>query len=381
MSVTRFDQDGNAVDHDLLEHPMHRVLIVYDHLEMPSTTVRALQFRELFDAHPDLDVQFIGRTSESMNRLMQRWPWRPSLRAPALFAEKQVNKRREARITRMARDFDLVMMMTVPSWPLHQQLCELPNTLVVTDLIDALWLPCFREYGWDHIHEMLSTSDAVICENQYTADYTAKHNESVFIIPDAPQVEAFDRQRDQVLRDPARVTIGWIGGSNTADALYQIYEPLEDVFERHDNLHLRLVGADPGRLPRFAKVDYSVVSSYDQDRMVREALAMDIGLFPLFNVDEAFYRGTLKTRIYMSAGAAVIGQCLGENCDLIQHGENGFLAAGNDRWIECLNALITDEALRRRLADGGLRTIRQRFTRAHCFHQLVSCLDEILGRN
>ena len=101
---------------------MRRVLIVYDHLEMPSTTVRALQFRELFESHPDLDVQFIGRTSESMNELMKKWPWRPSLRAPALYAERQVNKRREARIVSMAKDFDLVMMMTVPSWPLHQQL-------------------------------------------------------------------------------------------------------------------------------------------------------------------------------------------------------------------------------------------------------------------
>lgn len=359
---------------------MHRVLIVYDHLEMPSTTVRALQFRELFDSHADLDVQFMGRTSESMNQLMQRWPWRPSLRAPALYAEQRINRRREAGIVRAARDFDLVMMMTVPSWPLHAELCQLPNTLVVTDLIDALWLPCFREYGWDRIHDMLSTSDAVICENQYTAEYTKKYNDAVFIVPDAPQVEAFDRWRDRIVRDSQRVTIGWVGGSNTADALYRIYEPLEDVFARHANLHLRLVGASPDRLPRFANVKYSVVSNYDQERMVREALAMDIGLFPLFDVDEAYFRGTLKTRIYMSSGAAVIGQRLGENCELIKHGENGLLASGNQQWIESLESLIADEALRHQLAAGGLGTIREHFTRQHCFDKLVTTLNEVLER-
>lgn len=359
---------------------MPRVLIVYDHLEMPSTTVRALQFRELFESHSEFDVQFIGRTSESMNQLMKRWPWRPSLRAPALLAEKQVIRNREARIVRMARDVDLVMMMTVPSWPLHQQLSDLPNTLVVTDLIDALWLPCFRDYGWEHVHEMIGSSDAVICENQYTADYTAKHNDSVFIVPDAPQVEAFDRLRDQVERDPNRVTIGWIGGANTADALYKIYEPLEETFQQHSNLHLRLVGADPERLPRFANVDFSVVSTYDQNRMVCEALAMDIGLFPLFDVPEAYYRGTLKTRVYMSGGAAVIGQGLGENVSLIQHGENGLLANGNGPWKECLDSLITDPQLRNRLAAAGLQTIRERFTRESCFQQLVSCLLAILEK-
>ena len=222
---------------------MHRVLIVYDQLDVPSTTVRALQFRELFASHPDFEVQFIGRKSESMNRLMQRWPRRPALWAPMQHADKTLTQHREARIAAMASEVDLVMMMTVPSWPLHQQLCDLPNTLVVTDLIDALWLPCFQAHGWEHIHEMLKTSDAVICENQYTADYTAQWNDSVFVIPDAPQVEAFDQVRAQVRRDSTRITIGWIGGSHTADALYQIYEPLEDVFSRHRELHLRLVGA------------------------------------------------------------------------------------------------------------------------------------------
>ena len=359
---------------------MRRVLIVYDQLDVPSTTVRALQFRELFESHPDFEVQFSGRRSESMNRFMQRWPRRPALWAPVQYADKKVIQRRESKIVELARDVDLVVMMTVPSWPLHQQLCDLPNTRVVTDLIDALWLPCFQEYGWDHIHEMLTTSDAVICENQYTAQYTANYNDSVFIIPDAPQVEDFDQLRDEVGPDPTRVTIGWIGGSNTADALYKIYEPLEELFAKHNHLHLRLVGARADRLPRFGFTNFSVVQTYDQKRMVQEALSMDIGIFPLFHVDESLYRGTLKTRIYMAAELAVIGQCFGENSELIQHGQNGLLAASDDQWRDALESLIEDKDLRRRLASGGLQTIREQYTRQHCFEKLVVCLNEVLAR-
>lgn len=358
---------------------MHRVLMIYDRLEVPSTTVRALQFRELFESHSDFDVHFVGRTSEAMNRLMQQWPWRPSLRRPALAAERKMIERQEARIAEMARDYDLAMMMTVPSWSLHRRLGELPNTLLVTDLIDALWLPCFQAHGWEHVHEMLTSSDAVICENSYTAQYTAKYNDSVFTIPDSPQVEVFDSLRDQVSPDPSRITIGWIGGSNTADALYQIYEVLDDLFARHDNLHLRLVGARADRLPRFAFTELSVLETYDQQQMAREALAMDIGLFPLFDVAESLYRGSLKARIYMSGQAAVVGQALGENCDLIQHGENGLLAADNDQWRSCLESLIDDLDLRRRLAAAGLQTIRAKYTRQHCFDQLVACLSTILN--
>lgn len=360
---------------------MPRVLIIYDRLDVPSTTVRALQFRELFAAHPDFDVEFVGRTSEPMNRFMQRWPWRPSLRKPALAAERQVISRREAKIAERAREFDVVMMMTVPSWSLHQRLLELPSTRLVTDLIDALWLPCFQSYGWQHIDEMLSSSDAVICENKYTAEYTAKHNESVFTIPDSPQVEVFDTLRDQVTRDPSRITIGWIGGSNTADALYQVYEVLDELFARHDHLHLRLVGARADRIPRFAFTNLSILETYDQQQMAREALAMDIGIFPLFDVAESLYRGTLKTRIYMSGEAAVVGQALGENCQLIQPGENGLLAADREQWRSCLESLIHDAELRQRLAAGGLQTIRDHYSRQHCFDQLVDCLTNVLSNS
>ena len=113
--------------------------------------------------------------------------------------------------------------------------------------------------------------------------------------------------------------------------------------------------------------------------MVKEVLAMDIGIFPLFHVDESLYRGSLKTRVYMSGGSAVIGQRFGENCDLIQDGENGLLAGGNDEWQQSLERLIEDANLRRQLAVQGLCTIRENYTAKHIFAQLVRCLTEVLA--
>ncbi len=358
---------------------MIRVLFVYNHMALPSTTVRALQYLSLFTADPDFEVDFVGRTSERMNRFMQHWPWRPSLRAPALLAEKKLIQSRESRIVKMARDYDMVIMTTVPSWPLHQRLRDLPNTLLVTDLIDALWLPWFQQFGWNHVHEMLTTSAAVICENEYAAEYTRQYNPSVYVVPDSPQIEAFDEQRSSVKRDPAQVTIGWIGGSNTADQLYKILETLEEVFSRHDNLHLRLVGAQSDRLPRFASTKYSVVAAYDQRRMVQEALRMDIGIFPLFHTNESLYRGSLKMRIYMSGEVAAIGERFGENCNLVQDGQNGLLATGSAQWTSSFESLIVDSEFRQRIAAAGLETVRQKFSRNACYETLTGCLKKIVA--
>ncbi len=357
-----------------------RVLMVYDRLDVPSTTVRALQFADLFGRSDRFDVEFVGRQSESFHRISRHFPRRAGLHVPIGLIDRNIQRRRDDAIVAKSRHVDLVMMMTVPSWSLHHRIRELPGVRVITDLIDALWLPCFRDLGWEHIDEMLQTSDSVICENEYTANYTAKLNSSVFVVPDAPQIEVFDQYRSSVTRDPSRVTVGWIGGKYTADALYQIYEALEITFAKHNGLHLRLVGADPDRLPRFAHTQYSVVPRYDQRLMVKEVLAMDIGIFPMFDIDESRYRGTLKTRVYMSGEAAVIGQELGENQTLIRHGFNGLLASGTEAWCESLDQLITDGPARKQMAAAGLGTIRNGYTVQHCFDRLTTAMHRTMDR-
>ncbi|MCC9601168.1 glycosyltransferase [Stieleria sp. JC731] len=353
---------------------MNRVLIVYESLATPTTTVRALQFENCFEKDSSLHATFIGRTSERMNAIMQRWPWRPSLRRPAIWAETKVIQKREDQIVELAKSHDTVMLVTVPSWRLHQRLCDLPNTKVVTDLIDAVWLPAFQSAGWQHIHQMLQTSDAVICENEFTARYTRSHNSNVAIVPDSPQIEVFDRYRDSIKRDRNQTTIGWIGGKYTADALYRIFEPLEKVFAESSNLRLLLLGADPDRLPRFEHFQPSVIPSYNQTSMVQNALAMDIGIFPMFKVDESLYRGALKSRIYMAAGCAVVGQKLGDNELLIEHDCNGRLAASDQDWIDSLRLLIADRQSRERIATAGLEKVRTEYSRDRCYDRLREVL-------
>lgn len=356
---------------------MIKVLMIYESLATPSTMVRGLQFTDCFAADDKVNVRFMGRTSERMNRVMQRWPYRPMLRRPMSTLESSICRRREERIVEQAKQSDIVVMMTVPSIELHRRLDDLPNCVLVMDLIDALWLPAFQAQGWQEIETMLRTSDAVICENEFTAEYTRQRNENVFVQPDAPQVEVFDRHRHEIKRSHEICRIGWIGGKYTADALYQVFEPLEQLFADRSGLELRLVGADPDRIPRFENVRYSVVPTYDQTLMVQEALAMHIGIFPMFDVQESLYRGSLKSRIYMAGEAAVIGQDLGDNQATIDHGNNGLLASGNESWLQSLTRLIDDAAYRNQLAAGGLAMIRNRCDRESTYQNLRKILLQL----
>jgi glycosyltransferase involved in cell wall biosynthesis len=109
--------------------------------------------------------------------------------------------------------------------------------------------------------------------------------------------------------------------------------------------------------------------------MVREVLGMDIGLFPLFNIEESAIRGVLKATIYMGGEAAVIASPRGQVPELIRDGVNGMLASSNQEWIQKLEKLITDHELRRKLASAGLQTVRREYSLENSFHPLLQALD------
>ena len=352
-----------------------RILIVLSRMDIVTATVRGLQFKSLFDEDANFSAEYCVWLPPWLFRLSQLWPQRRFLAWPMRCLQATVLRWREANIASKAKQYDLVYLITVYSDPLYRRLFR-QGSRVITELIDGLWLPWFRQFGWHQLEDILEQSAAVFCENRYTAAYASRFNERVFIVTDSPQVEVFDRWRARVERSQSETILGWIGGKDAADALYVVYEALERLFARHDSLHLRILGVPPERLPRFENVRYSLVERYDQETMVQEALQMHIGLFPQFDVEESVCRGTLKAKIYMAGEAAAVCQDHGENRDLIEDGVNGMLAAGTEQWFEKLAWLIEHPEQRNRIAAAGLATIRSRCTAGHCFEQLRSALEQ-----
>jgi len=354
-----------------------RVLIVMEGLQSAIPQVRTLQYDNLFEQHPRYEVTYAYRTLRFLSnnskrlhhRLLRRLLFGPVYRKAIRFQED--------RIAKLSSEFDIIYSIGVPSLRLHRQLRRQSKSLLIMDMIDGLWLPYHRQFGWEGLDEMIETSDGVICDNQYTFEYARKHNQRVFLVPNAPQLDFFDEWRSQVQRDPNRIVLGWIGSSDTVVSLYAIWEPLEELFARHPELHLRIVGGSPSRLPSFENVRYSVLPKYDQQQMAREVLAMDIGLFPLFHVEDSFTRGSSKARIYMAGETVAACQNLGACRDLIQDGVNGILADSHEEWVKKLERLIENPDLLKKIAKQGLETIRSQYSTQTCFEQLVEVFDTL----
>lgn len=354
---------------------MKKLLVVLEAGDsLPSGVIRGLAYEQLFAQH-GFDATFVSRRPARLFET-DKFPLRqlfhfPPLRNRLMGRAVAFN---ENRIRRLAREADVVYLNKVSSPGLLQDLLKSKHARIVYDFGDAIWL---QEWSASELNEVLRQVDAVTTDNEVTASYVRQVNPNCIVVPDAPALQAFDQRRAELNQKPNyAIVLGWLGSPTTAYNLYVIWEALEEVFKRHEHLHLRLVGTgrDLRLLPEFEKVKFSCVPFYDQTRMVEEVFGMHIGLFPLQDVERCRMRGVFKATNYMSGEAAVIASPVGQCAEFIADGVNGLLATTKAEWIEKLERLILDRELRQRLAESGLATVRANFGVEQSFAKLKQVL-------
>jgi glycosyltransferase involved in cell wall biosynthesis len=353
----------------------------------PSGYLRGLIYKDYFE-RTGFQVEYINRLDPKLIKLAH---YPPRLLTPlfALGLRKVMTSIilalgvvKERVIARKARNCDVVYMSKVTSLRLVNKLRRTKAKLVL-DFGDAVWLP---GRAGEKFNGVLRNVDAVTTDNEMTAQYARKVNPNCTVIPDSPQVEWFDRHRPVETRPGATkkdstVILGWVGSPGTAYNLFVVWEALERLFSKYPNLHLRLLGTGPNRdlLPPFERVTYSNRESYSQSDMIDEVLQMDIGLFPLQDVESSRVRGVLKATVYMAGKAVVVCSPVGQCVDLIQDGVNGMLAASPDEWEQKIEQLILNPDLRDKIAEAALETIRHDFTVAAAFNKLRAVLNGTNG--
>lgn len=354
---------------------MKKLLVVLEAGDsLPSGLIRGLAYEQLF-AENGFDATFVSRRPARLFET-DKFPLRqlfefPPLRNRLMGRAVAFN---ENRIRRLARDADVVYLNKVSSHALLQDLLKDKHARIVYDFGDAIWL---QEWSASEFNEVLRQVDAVTTDNEVTASYVRHVNPNCVVVPDAPALQAFDLRRAELSQKPDdRIVLGWLGSPGTAYNLYAIWEALEEIFKRHEHLHLRLVGTghDLRLIPEFEKVKFSCVPFYDQARMVEEVFGMHIGLFPLQDVERCQMRGVFKATNYMSGEAAVIASPVGQCAEFIEDCVNGMLAATKEDWIEKLERLIVDHDLRCRLVKRGLETVRASFGVEQSFAKLKQVL-------
>jgi glycosyltransferase involved in cell wall biosynthesis len=272
---------------------------------------------------------------------------------------------------RDAAQFDLIFIYR-EMFPIGPAVIERLLTMrgrppVVFDFDDALFLPSVSDANRliavlkqpQKIESIISRSDHVIAGNDYLSAYARRFNPAVTMIPTSVDTDRFAPLDGGC---PSKTTtppiIGWIGSPTTASYIRGLAGVLRRVRERH-NFVLRVSGTgEPLEIPGVQVEN----ETWTLAREVELFNSCDIGVYPL--ADDEWSKGKcgFKAIEFMACGVPVVAAAVGVNREIIRDGENGFLAATEQEWVDKLGRLLSEPDLRRRFAVAGRRMIEERYS-------------------
>lgn len=239
---------------------------------------------------------------------------------------------------------------------------------MIYDLDDALWLDVRERSRHPFASRLLKnvrTTDTlirqahqVVAGSEYLASHARELSASVTVlrtVVSREQWRPIDGRLDGRLAKGSDVpVIGWIGTPTTARQLDLVVGPLQELRNRGHRFKVRLVGANR-TLPLDGVIQESV--PWELEREIEDFRSLDIGLGPMF--DDAWSRGKcgFKQLEYMAVGVPVVTSLQGGAREFVRDGLNALCASSPEQWTTHIERLLTDVALRARLATAGRRLV------------------------
>jgi glycosyltransferase involved in cell wall biosynthesis len=223
-------------------------------------------------------------------------------------------------------------------------------------------------------HSLMRRSNLVIAINRVIADYAARFNPSVAVIPNFVDTDRYRPTNGSPARHAGPIRLVWMGSRSTMPNLAVLAEPLRRL-QRDHPVQIRIVGVGQANLPgvEFDMRQWSAASE------IGDLQDCDVGLVPVPDDPWNRWKFFLKVVQYMAVGLPVVASRVGSNPDVILDGVNGFLASSADEWYERLRSLVTNRALRERLAAGSRATAVEHFSSAALRGRVLAAFDRVLG--
>ncbi len=221
-------------------------------------------------------------------------------------------------------------------------------------------------------HSLFRLSDHIITINRLIADYAARYNPSVSVIPNCVDTDTYC----PALKSPdGPVRLVWMGSHSTMSNLEEIAPTLQRLQSTH-RIPLIVIGSGRVEL-RGVETEVRIWSAETE---IADLQAGDIGLVPLPDLPWNHWKFFYKTVQYMALGIPVVARRMGSNSEIIEDGVNGFLVETNEEWYQRLQMLVTNKELRSRMGKSARATIVERFSTQVQMPRMVSIFEQVWQR-
>jgi glycosyltransferase involved in cell wall biosynthesis len=280
-----------------------------------------------------------------------------------------------------ARKFDAVYVFREAALlgpPVFEWLIKRARVPMVFDFDDAIFVS-YRSPSNGYLSYLkFAAKTKTICRlashvmvgNPYLEEYARQFNPRVTIVPTTIDTDKYTMEAKAPVEVP---TIGWTGSFSTVQHLDTLAGALQKLAKR-DRFRLRVIGTPEYHLEG---VDLEVMK-WRSESEVDDLRQIDIGVMPLPNDNWSKGKCALKALQFMALGIPTVCSPVGVNADIIQNGENGFIAGSEEEWVEKLSRLLRSAELRMRLGRAGHATVEQKYSAMAQAPRVYEVLESIV---
>lgn len=286
-----------------------------------------------------------------------------------------------------AKKYDAVFLhraasMIGPAW--FEKYLQLSGVPIIFDFDDSIFMTdvsdANKRFAWAKFSgktaDICKYSKSITVGNSFLAEYARKYNDNVYIVPTSIDTSRY-QPREKTNKENKRTVIGWTG-SSTSQYHLEAFEPVlaELIKNRSEDIEIRVIS---NREPSFQKIPYTW-RTWSAETEVEEISEIDVGIMP--TPDDEWSRGkcALKALQYMSLEIPAICTDMGANRDVINHGENGFLAKTSEQWLSYFEILIDDMDLRLKLGKKARETVVNHYSMEKCAELFAEVVEKTLEK-
>ena len=202
--------------------------------------------------------------------------------------------------------------------------------------------------GAGKYHYLVKTADAVVTSSPFlnATCLALNRRKACTYISSSVDTDRFT-PRTRYSNDNV-VTIGWTGTFSTRPMLDLLRGVFQELAKRVP-FRLKVIGNFDYEL---AGVDLEVVR-WSAETEVIDLQDFDIGVYPLPANEWVMGKSGLKAIQYMAFALPIVASDAGVNPMILKNGENALLVRSDEEWLEALERLVRDPALRRRLGEAA----------------------------
>lgn len=263
-----------------------------------------------------------------------------------------------------AKKYDLLVIHCelFPFIPPTLETFIIRNSKYVYDYDDAIFHgydhhanPIIRRLFKNKIHKVITNAVAVSAGSKYLAAYARQRNPRVEFIPTAIDLERYSCSKSNN-RNKEKFIVGWVGSPSTAGYLNLVQDSLNDFCSITAS---KFIAIGSGKID--LQVSGLEIRDWTLETEVEDICQFDAGIMPL--IDNHWSRGKCGFKLiqYMACSLPVVASPVGANLDIVEHGQNGYLANSAEEWLQALSSLHDNPDLRRRMGISGRKLVEEKY--------------------